>query len=248
MKEKRSKSQIRQGLAAGPKKMQRWISIKNRRRASTLVRWIMRWRLPLREKKKNKILEAAFITAKNEAINFEHSKLQSSSTIFNIVLYFLLAERDIQCFKVDALTHKDEWRRKLSARVILLTMHELDLDKVTGQKLQNALVEMGISDETKKEVREALRLIRKVQQKIRKEFSFVRNNAIAHRYENALVQYREIRNLNVLEVLGVAAEFYEHSDKFIGALTKIMKEGSTMTSLIRQWSRANSLANPPKEK
>jgi hypothetical protein len=41
----------------------------------------------------------------------------------------------IQAIKIDALTHPDEWTRKLQARVILLTIYEWDADEVSGRAL-----------------------------------------------------------------------------------------------------------------
>jgi hypothetical protein len=86
-----------------------------RRRMSSLAhavaRMFMRWRLPWLERKQKKALEAAFETAKKYAMKNEHGRFPAVSLLFNVGLYLLLAARDIQALKIDALTHSDEWTR-----------------------------------------------------------------------------------------------------------------------------------------
>src|SRR5205807_608267 len=130
----------------------------------------------------------------------------------------LIAERDIQAVKIDALTHADAWQRSLCARIILLTIHELDMDKVTGQRLKKALDTVSAPKEVKTRAVEALRKVRKVHERAEKEFSFVRNAAIAHRDADAVAQYRAIVQVDELAVLRIAAEFYEASNEFLSVL------------------------------
>ena len=112
-----------------PDVIQRWVRLRASSKGKTLARAIMRRWLPITERKRKKALEAAFDAVTKKAIKSEANGYQASLTIENIALYFLLAERDIQSLKIDALAHRDEWTRKLCARVILLTIHEWDMDK-----------------------------------------------------------------------------------------------------------------------
>jgi len=57
-----------------------------------------------------------------QAIKFEHGPFSPTNTIFNIALFIMLAEQDID--DIDS--------------VILLTIHELDFDKVSGKPLRDA--------------------------------------------------------------------------------------------------------------
>jgi hypothetical protein len=90
----------------------------------------------------------------------------------------------IQALKIDALTHPDEWTRKLHARIILLTIYEWDADKVTGRGLKDALDTIQGSPALTVQAVDALRALRRVQRKVTKEYGFVRNAAIAHRDPN----------------------------------------------------------------
>ena len=195
----------------------------------------MRWWLPLKERKKNKALRTALETVVEVASKNSGRGFDASSTILNIGLFLLLAERDIQSVKIDALTHPDEWHRKLCARVIVLTIHEWDFDKVTGTSLKNALNAAGVSEQSRQEAVAALRIVRNVQRKVRKTFGSLRNSTIAHRDADALAQYRAIRDINIDEVFTVAGEFYSGAERFINVLPKLLAESSTLHSLLSQW-------------
>src|SRR5258706_4255933 len=100
--------------------IRRWVGIKMVAKAHAVSRAIMRRRLPRLERARRKALDQAFETTKYYAIKNEHGTFHGVSILMNIGFYLLLAERDIQSVKIDALTHPDEWTRKLHARVILL--------------------------------------------------------------------------------------------------------------------------------
>jgi len=139
-----------------------------------------------------RVLEAAFETSKHFAIKNEDGKMRGVELLFNISLYLLIADRDIQSSKIDALTHPDEWKRKLSARIILLAIYEWDTDKVTGRELREAFELMCFLLDGAEPA-----------QRLGCLLAELLHTAIAHRDPNALVQYRAIRDLNVHEVIHV---------------------------------------------
>ncbi len=216
--------------------IERWMSRKMTPKFYAVVRAYMRWKLPRTERARRKVLEAAFNETKDFAHRYEGSRYPAMSVLCNIGLYLLLAERDIQAVKIDALTHPDEWTRKLHARIILLTIYEWDADKVAGKKLRQALDTIQAPDELKQTAIKALRTLRAVQEKVTKQFAFVRNNAIAHRNPDALAQYRAIRDLKVEEVLNVAKEFYVGINQFMAVLPKLILASGTLPAILRQWS------------
>lgn len=218
--------------------VQRWWRFKIRNLARRVSRARMRRKLPRLERARQAALRSTFETVKCYAIKNENGKFKGMSTLFNIALYLLIADRDIQAAKIDALTHPDEWTRKLNARIILLTIYEWDADRVTGRELKDAMELMLIPDELRREAVEALRALRVIQRKANKKFSFVRNAIIAHRDPNALVQYRAIRDLNVDEVMALGVEFFAAIEKFVSVHMKLMHAGNTFQSYVRQWSAA----------
>jgi hypothetical protein len=202
---------------------------------AVLARAFMRPWLSFGERKRRGALVAALTTIKEQALKSQESGFRDSATILNIALFFLIAERDFQCLKIDALTHPNEWKRKLCARVILLTIHEWDADKVFGSALRGAPDRVGASDDARKETVDALRTARSAQGKARKQFALLRNATIAHRDADALVQYQAIAELKIEDVFRIAAEFYVGVRRFINVLPKLIAESGTTTSLVRQW-------------
>lgn len=188
----------------------------------------------VKERKRKKSLEASLRTIAIETARAKRLGFNSSYAVLNLALFFLLAERDIQTVKIDALTHPDPWSRSIAARMMLLTIHELDLDKVAGNRLRDAMDRTNVPSSLREEVTEALRQIRKAQDRAKRKFAYLRNATIAHRDADALRQHFDIQELDTLEVVKIAAEFYEGVDKFIEMLPKLVSFFSTPASLVRQ--------------
>lgn len=215
---------------------ERWGRMIRLKWAHHLGRAYARWKIPRREKARKKALDQAFETIKHFTIKNEHTSFKGTKILFNIGLYLLIAHKDIQALKLDALTHPDEWTRKLNARIILLTIYEWDADEVSGRELHEALQIMEMPEELCREAIVILRRLRRIQEKSKKQFAFIRNVAIAHRDPDALIQYRAIRDLNVKAVWAIAAEFFSEVERFVGLLTKMMLAGNNLHSYIQQWS------------
>lgn len=123
--------------------VERYVRRTIHRKAMSLARsWarkMSRPRLQWNERKRKKALASALETVAVEATRARRNGLEAAAAVLNLALFFLIAERDIQAVKIDALTHSDLWQRSLCARVMLLTIHELDLDKVSGNGLRQLL-------------------------------------------------------------------------------------------------------------
>lgn len=214
--------------------IQRGIRIKCIRLSQRLARPLSRIWLTLNARKVNRARNAAFDEIVKQATKSENSQFESNKVFFNLALYFLIAEKDIQAVKIDALTHHDFWKRQLSLRIILLTIHEWDMDKVAGRKLKNAMQMSGVHKEIQLEMENALRDVRKAQRRAQDILSNARNATIAHRDPDALKQYRMIRDLDSKLVFQVSGEFYDASRKFITAMPKVILAGGSMQGLLKQ--------------
>lgn len=210
---------------------------------ATLRRW-----LPFKERKTRRARDEAFQIIAEQATKNKHRDFYASSTILNIALYFLIAERDIQSLKIDALTHPDEWTRKLCARVIVLTIYELDLTKVSGLALKQAMDVGQVTPDVRSTAISGLRKIRTIQRKVRQKFTVLRNTAIAHRDIDALAQYQAINEMSIDEVFEIAGEFYSAVKVFIEVLPEILVQVSTTPSLLRQWMETNDVRKTPSVK
>lgn len=227
-------SRPRKLLLQEPRLIERYVRLHMHKKARIASRLIMRHILPFKERKRKKAIDGALSEIARQRGKSQQHGFESSAVLFNIALFFLIAERDIQAVKVDALTHPDPWKRSLCTRIILLTIHELDMDKVAGNKLRDALADTGVSNEAKRQATQALRAIRNAQQKARKQFSFLRNATIAHRDSDVLLQYRAISGLDEVAVLKIASEFYEGAHMFLALLPDLMLRVGTLPGLLKQ--------------
>ncbi|WP_157374667.1 hypothetical protein [Burkholderia ubonensis] len=210
------------------------VHCKVKRIAHALARRISRPRLQWSERKREKALVAALQTTATEAARMRRLGFEAATALLNIGLFFLIAERDIQSVKIDALTHSDPWKRGLAARVMLLTIHELDIDKVAGKSLRQALDDGQVPQELRDSVTDAMRAIRKAQSRAQRQFTHLRNSTIAHRDPDAIRQYRDIVAIDGLEVTKIATEFYAGTSQFIDVLPRVIIHLSTVPGMINQ--------------
>lgn len=224
------------------KVINRWFKIKaikiSKPYIESITRFYLRIKLKVSERKGKKQLQSTFDTIVRESTKAQKRNFHSTKEIFNISLFFLLAEKDIQALKIDALTHPDAWQRNLSLRVMLLVMHEWDMSKVASANKMNTIYENAdISQELRQEMNLALRAMKKAQNKARKLLSHIRHSTIAHRDPNALYQYKTIVGLNTIQSLKILASFYEAVNLFNKALPKLMLEASQPMSLLKQYGK-----------
>jgi len=226
--------QKRKLLEQAPRLVERYIRLRMHTSAQRLTRLVMRRVLPFRERERKKALIGAVAAIAKQTSKSRRQGYRSSAVLFNLTLFFLIAERDIQAVKVDALTHPDSWKRSLCARVILLTIYELDLDKVAGSKLRQALEDAGVTEDGKRRITQALRSVRQAQQKAQNQFAFLRNSTIAHRDADAVLQLRSIVELDEREVVRIGTEFYEAARLFLSVMPEVLAEVGSMQGLLRQ--------------
>jgi len=188
--------------------------------------------LTLRERKKNKALRVTLETFKQEAARANSKGNECIQALMNMGLFYLLAENDIQAVKIDALTHPDEWKRKLSLRMILLTIYEWDMGKVAGKDLKSLLSRSSVPRELQNELFESLRTLKKAQRRAAKILHEPRNSVIAHRDADALAQVETIESLNAKEVFGATEDFYASSDRFMHAFAKVLLQAGSFQGLV----------------
>lgn len=229
-------------LEQNPPLIERYVRLRMRANGRSVARFIMRRVLPFKERERERAVASALAELARQTAKSRRYGFESSAILLNLGLFFLIADRDMQSVKIDALTHPDPWKRSLCARIILLTIHELDMDKVAGAKLRTALENAGVPGEAKRLATQALRTVRTAQQKAQKQFSFLRNATIAHRDPDALLQYRSIRQLDEREVMRIASEFYDGTHLFLSVLPLLIRQVGTWPGLLNQLKSRPRLA------
>jgi len=124
-----------------------------------------------------------------------------------------------------AFSHPDVWKRNLSTRVMLLIIYERNIKKVTSKRTMQEIYETAqISSKVKKSLTLALRELAKVQKKITKTFSETRNNTIAHRDCDAVLQYELMKEIDLVSAKKVLEAYFKASNKFLDALPALIRE------------------------
>ncbi|MGO1298223.1 MAG: hypothetical protein ACTMIA_13100 [Vibrio sp.] len=217
---------------------ERWFRMKFHRKFGRQTKAFFLWRLHRqleREfKEKEKVINGAIETTVKECRKVNQDLFPATKQFFNIGLYFLLAERDIQALKADAFAHPNETKRNIALRALLLTIYEWDMGKVTGRRMQFIYESTGMSDSSKNMVVNALKSLKKTRKAIENEVSEARHNTIAHREADALRQYEIISELKIMDFSTALTNFYEASDALLSSLVTAMLEIGTMESLFHQ--------------
>lgn len=222
--------------------IKRWAAIKTIRKTKhifeSLTRCYLRVKLTIVERKRKRALENAFETIVYETRRIQNTEFHAVKEIFNISLYFLLMEKDVQTLKIDAITHPDKWKRNLYLRNILLVIYEWDMSKVAPANKMNDIYENAkISENVRKETSTALRKMRKTQSKTKKLLAEIRHSTIAHRDADALYQYRKIVDLDAMEILKIVGDFYESVHCFTKVLPELMRESGHPRALFNQYGK-----------
>ena len=210
---------------------QRYIQIRYAKYIMFAVRIFMRVKLMIHESKKNRKLTEVLETYRVETERARSTGNECMQLLMNIGLFYLIAEKDIQTVKIDALTHYDSWKRSLSLRVILLTIYEWNMGKASTGNLKDLLTQSSVDESLQEELFHALRLLRKSQEKAAKLLRFERNATIAHRDSDALLQLKTIQGLNQKKVFGAASDFYESSNLYLKIFPLVVQQAGSMEGL-----------------
>ncbi|MBN2606132.1 MAG: hypothetical protein JXR47_02225 [Thiotrichales bacterium] len=222
---------------------ERWFRIKFHQKFGRQLKTFLLWRLHRRLEKefieKDEIINAAIDKTVISYKKVNKKLFPATQQLFNIGLFFLLAERDVQALKADAFAHPNETKRNIALRSLLLTIYEWDMGKVTGRKMNFIYESTGLSSSTRDQVVTALRDLKNARKTIEKELSEARHNTIAHREANALQQYEIMSELNIMKFSATLTTFYKASDMLLKSLIKAMHEIGTMESLFYQVTYKN---------
>jgi len=217
---------------------ERWFRMKFHQKFGRQLKRVFLFRIHRRLgkefRKTEKAINTAIETTVKQYRNTNEEHFPATKQFFNIGLYFLLAERDIQALKADAFAHPNETKRNIALRALLLTVYEWDMGKVTGRRMNFIYETTGLSEKNKKAVVDSLKELKQARKGVEKKLSETRHNTIAHRDADAMRQYKIISNLEVMDFTPVLTEFYAASDKLLKAMISALYEISTMKSLLHQ--------------
>lgn len=217
---------------------ERWYRMKYHLMFGGKLKKILFWRLHRRLQKQflvtDRVINQTIETTVKLQNNINGELFPETKQLFNIGLYFLLAERDIQAVKADAFAHPNRTKRNIALRTLLLTVYEWDMGKVTGKRMNSIYQVTGMSNESKCNLVSALKELRKARKGIERSFSETRHNTIAHREPDAMKQYEIIEELDIDNFKEELVAFYSASDALLKAMVVSLTEVGAMPSLFRQ--------------
>lgn len=225
---------------------ERWFRRKFQKRLGSKLKSLFLWCLHHKLNKDFRLKEKA-INNVIETTVFEYRRIDeklfpATKQFFNIGLFFLLAERDVQALKADAFAHPNATKRNIALRALLLTIYEWDMGKVTGRKMNFIYEATGLSDTSKAAVVVALKELKKARKGIENQFSETRHNTIAHREADAMRQYEIISDLEIMQFAPALTKFYEASGSLLTAMTDATLEIGSTKSLFHQLIHRNEIA------
>lgn len=218
-------------LEAPQEVKKRYFQIKYAKYFMAAMRLYMRAKLRISEYRKNKLLSQTLDIYRHELTRANYMGNECVQVLMNIGLYYLIAEKDIQTVKIDALTHHNRWKRQLSLRIILLTIYEWDISKASSRNLKEMLSRSNVEEPLQKELFGALRLLRKSREKAEKLLRDERNSIIAHRDGDALLQLNMINNLRQDKVMHAAVDFYESSEAYTRVFPRVLEQAGSLEGL-----------------
>lgn len=226
---------------------ERWFRMKFHRKFGLKLKSFFLWRLHRKLNKeflyKDKYIEQAIASTVTQLKKVDGAYYPATKEFFNIGLYFLLAERDIQAVKADAFANPNKTKRNIALRTLLLTIYEWDMGKVTGRRMQFIYEATGLSEETKSSVIKALKELRKARREIERQVAETRHNAIAHRLSDAMKQFDIIKDLEIMQFSPALTKLYLASDKLLKAMVNAMLEMSSEKNLFQQIKYAHKTNN-----
>jgi hypothetical protein len=133
----------------------------------------------------------------------------------NSVLFTALFELDTVILVEDVLLARHAWRRKLSARVALLSMHEFKFSEASGKELQEYVKTLLAPQQLKTEFDQARGQVSRAQAKLRHKLKVQRNSIIGHQSPFADVYYEEVLAINEYEIGDMAMQLIKTTHAFV---------------------------------
>ncbi len=235
-------------ISSDPEVMRRWWRIWGIRNGNAIGRWLSRRRIIRDTKVNTEALVAAYESLLYAYREAEKMNLQHNMAVYRVGLYLLTVSRDIASIKVDLLTSHDWWLRKLLARNVALMIYEVDMHKVTGTKFRAAIDFFSPSKKFKMDLEDALSNLASVHADVKSKLADIRNYTIAHRDADAMKQHRLIRNINEVEVIRIAGEFFSAANPIVPLLVELIRESSGMHHPLNQYVGKKRFKNPNRKK
>lgn len=164
----------------------------------------------IKETKHIEELEKTIATIREQHKNSKEKGMEHYERVYNASLYVLILEYDITILKNDALFSIRKWKKSFVARQIAMLLYEAsnDLPSILGKEFRKSLNEIRVTDEELKKFNSVTKAINKFKNDHRNILQKLRNYVGAHRDNNAATQLQIIEEVDLLEIMDLAGNFY----------------------------------------
>jgi hypothetical protein len=171
---------------------------------------------------------------KAEKIQFEHVV-----RLYNASQFCLICELDLSILVFDLSMADTQWRKKLYARLLAMTLVECveDITQLLGKEFRLSLDKAIAKNDYKQKLNPIVKALIEFKKKHECDLRDIRNIAAAHRDQDAARQLSAINKINPKTLQNLSLEFVELLLPFNKMMTEVMND---MTA---EWGRVSTIIN-----
>ena len=178
----------------------------------------------VRERKRIKQLESTIQTTRMQYAAAGERGLENFQRVHNVGLYLLVFEYDMAILRNDALFSVRRWKKSFVARQMAVTLYEAshDVPQLLGKEFRASLEAIGITEKEWVQFNALSKEFHAFSETHREILKKLRNYVGAHRDNDAALQLNTIEDVDLLEIMELAGDFYEVIRKFFPFLIAVV--------------------------
>jgi hypothetical protein len=171
---------------------------------------------------------------KAEKIQFEHVV-----RLYNASQFCLICELDLSILVFDLSMADTQWRKKLYARLLAMTLVECveDTTQLLGKEFRQNLDKAITKNDYKQKLNPIVKALTEFKKKHERNLRDIRNIAAAHRDQDAARQLSTINKIDPKALQNLSLEFVELLLPFTTMMTEVMND------MAAEWSRVSRIIN-----
>lgn len=186
-----------------------------------------------RAKRKARI--GALETVRNTLQGAARLKAGSATTVFNVGMYLLLLDQDIDYFTDDLICAIGDRRRAFLAKHEAVLLYEAaeDLPQLLGREFRDAVKALGASPDQLTQLNAVSSDLNQFWLDNRNFLGTIRNALAAHRDHDSLRYAAALEGLRPLEVMSRAAGLSQLLERLVAVITEMASLTTGPTAIIR---------------
>ena len=185
------------------------------------------------DKKEETILDAlesiSSTREKAEKIRFTHA-----AQLYNASQFCLICELDLSILIVSLTLADTQWRKKLYARLLAMTLVESveDIAQLLGKRFRENLDKAMTSGDYKQKLNPIVKNLTEFKKKHERALRDIRNIAAAHRDQDAKHQLATINKVDPKVLTNLSFEFVDLLSPFTKLMTNLMNDMGKQWNLV----------------